>query len=326
MDTFVDSSWYFLRYLSPQAADAPFDRGLERKWLPVHQYVGGAEHAVMHLLYARFIAKALQRMGQVDFDEPFTRLVHQGTITNAGAKMSKSRGNVVGPEDYLEKYGSDTLRAYLMFGFEYQRGGDWDASGIHGMFKYLSRVHRFVGEHRDALRSQAGGDEGAAFEELCFTRHNSVKGATQDLERFQFNTVISRHMELTNALHAYAKERAVAEWGGEAREIVRDWVRLLAPLAPHLGEELWEALGEHGSVFEESWPDWDEAALERDVVNIVLQVNGKLRDQMQVPRGSDRAELEKQALVHGRIPEWIGDKQIRKVIVVPDKLVNIVVG
>ncbi len=332
MDTFVDSSWYFLRYLSPHLQDAPFDRKLAKKWLPVHQYVGGAEHAVMHLLYARFVAHALHQLGEIDFREPFTRLVHQGVITNQGARMSKSRGNVINPEEYLEKYGSDTLRCYLMFGFEYTRGGDWDASGIHGMFKYLARVHRFVEEHREALTGgggEAGVPDGAAdkdLQELRYVRHHSVKSATVDLDRFQFNTALSRHMEFTNALHEYARKRPVEKWGEEEREMVRDWVRMLAPFAPHLGEELFSMLGGQGSVFDQDWPGWDEKALLRDVVKVVIQVNGKLRDEMEVSRGTSREELEKLAPAHGRIPRWVEGKEIRRIIVVPDKLVNIVVG
>ncbi len=326
MDTFVDSSWYYLRYLSPHLSDAPFDRELVRQWVPVTQYVGGAEHAAMHLLYARFIAKALERLSEVEFDEPFQRLVHQGVITNDGARMSKSRGNVVNPEAYLERYGSDTLRTYLMFGFEYTRGGDWDDKGIHGMFKYLSRVFRFVEDHAADLVKAQGKDEGKDFEELRYLRHQSVKLATQDLDRFQFNTALSRHMEFTNALYAYAQVKAVDSWGAEAKEIVFDWVAMLAPFAPHLGEELFLMLGGDHTVFDEKWPSWDERALERDVVTVVIQVNGKLRDEMEVKRGTSREELQAKSRSHGRIPQWLEGKEVKKVIVVPDKLVNIVVG
>ncbi len=325
MDTFVDSSWYFLRYLDPKDASRPFDPELVNRWMPVHQYVGGPEHAVMHLLYARYIVKVLHRLGHVAFDEPFQRLVHQGVITSNGARMSKSRGNVVNPEDYLELYGSDTLRAYLMFGFAYIEGGDWDDSGLKAMFRYLGRVHRFVHERGPQVLAAASSDE-SGLDELRFTRHNSVKGATADLERFQFNTAISRHMELTNALYAFADARGDNPWPAEAADIVRDWVRTMAPLTPHLGEELWQMLGGEHSVFDDRWPTWDPAALERDEVTVVLQVNGKLRDQMKVARGTERDALTEMALAYGRIPHWIDGKQVRKVIVVPDKLVNIVVA
>jgi leucyl-tRNA synthetase len=324
MDTFVDSSWYFLRYLSPHRDDAPFDPQRCRRWLPVHQYVGGAEHAVMHLLYARFVVKALHRIGLVEFDEPFARLVHQGVITNEGARMSKSRGNVVNPEEYLQKWGSDVLRAYLMFGFAYVEGGDWDDSGLTAIGRYLQRVWRFVEDHGAALHDAAARERGASSDELQYTRHNSVKGATLDLERFQFNTAIARHMELTNALYAFANDVASDRWGRDVVSVVEDWVRVLAPFAPHLGEELWERLGHSTSVFDERWPRWDERALQRDVVTVVVQVNGKVREQMQVPRGLDRDRLGEEARGYGRIPEWIEGKQVRKVIVVPDKLVNIV--
>ena len=181
-------------------------------------------------------------------------------------------------------------------------------------------------ENRETLEQESGRDEGEAFEELILTRHNSVKGATTDLDRFQFNTAISRHMELTNALYAYAAARPVEEWGEEARKVVDVWVHLLAPFAPHLGEELWTLLGREGSVFDAAWPAWDEAALVRDVVTVVVQVNGKVRDQMEVPRGTSREALQEQALAYGRVPQWVEGKQVRKVIIVPDKLVNIVVG
>ena len=325
MDTFVDSSWYFLRYLSPHDATRPFDPKLASRWLPVHQYVGGAEHAVMHLLYARFVIKVLHRLGFVDFDEPFARLVHQGVITNQGARMSKSRGNVVNPEGYLEEFGSDTLRAYLMFGFAYVEGGDWDDGGIAAMFKYLSRVHRFLDENLSRLHDlESGQPETPELARLRHTRHNSIKGATVDLQRFQFNTAISRHMELTNALYAYAN--ANQRWCSELRETLDDWVRLLAPLAPHLGEELWQMLGHEQSVFVAGWPAWDERALQLDRIPIVVQVNGKVREQMQVSREIDRAELVEAAKQYGRIPEWIAGKEIHKVVVVPNKLVNFVVS
>jgi len=324
MDTFVDSSWYFLRYLSPQLDDAPFDKALVKRWTPVHQYVGGAEHAVMHLLYARFVMKVLHRLGHVAADEPFAKLVHQGVITSQGARMSKSRGNVVNPESYLEEFGSDTLRMYLMFGFAYIEGGDWEDDGIAAMFKYLQRVARFVVDHEAAIRD-ASGDSTEALAQLQLVRHRSIKGATQDLARFQFNTAISRHMELTNALYAYANDHP-KDWPTELRAIVSDWVRLLAPLAPHLGEELWEQLGGPESVFQAGWPSWDEAALVLDQVAIVVQVNGKVREQMEVPRDMDKDALIAEAKAFGRIPHWLEGKEVRKVIVVPRKLVNIVVN
>lgn len=329
MDTFVDSSWYFLRYLSARRDDVPFDPEIVSRWMPVDQYVGGGEHAVMHLLYARFIMRVLHRLGHVPFPEPFQRLVHQGVITNDGARMSKSRGNVVNPEPYLDEYGSDTLRAYLMFGFAYIEGGDWEDSGIQAMFKYLSRAHRFLDEHREALSAAAASgreDDGEAFAELDHRRHNSIKGATQDLDRFQFNTAISRHMELTNALYAHAQATDPGQWGTGVASVVSDWVKLVSPLAPHLGEELWEMWGGDGSVFDAAWPVFDEAALQRDEVTVVVQVNGKVREQMRAPRGTGREELDRMARSFGRIPHWTEGKEIRKVIVVPDKLVNIVVA
>jgi leucyl-tRNA synthetase len=215
-----------------------------------------------------------------------------------------------------------------MFGFAFIEGGDWDDSGIAAMFRYLQRVHRFAVEHLELLRADAAGSgDGAELTKLSFVRHNSIKGATQDLERFQFNTAISRHMELTNALYAYANaNEGAAAWPAELRECALDWIRLLAPLAPHLGEELWEMLGGESSVFESGWPAWDEASLKLDQITVVLQVNGKIREQMEVPRDMDRDALMEEAKAFGKIPQWIEGKEIRKVIVVPDKLVNIVVS
>ncbi|MAE72225.1 MAG: leucine--tRNA ligase [Gemmatimonadetes bacterium] len=328
MDTFVDSSWYFLRYPTPKKSDGPFDSDIVNRWEPVHQYVGGAEHAVMHLLYARFITKVLHKLGHIGFDEPFSRLVHQGTITNGGAKMSKSRGNVVTPEDYIDRYGSDTLRAYLMFGFAYIEGGDWDDSGIYAMFRYLSRVHRFMTEQAGAIadareREDAGG---GPWEELRFVLNNSIKGATQDIERFQFNTAISRHMELTNALYAFELETKKGDWGREVHATVEAWVKIIAPIAPHLGEELWRMMRSEGTVFDTPWPQWDESALVRDMLVYPIQVNGKLRDKIEVARGTGRDEVGALAMAHGRVPDWIEGKTVRKVIVIPEKLVNIVVS
>lgn len=326
MDTFVDSSWYFLRYPTPNKQDAAFDRQLVNRWEPVHQYVGGAEHAVMHLLYARFITKVLHKLDLIDFDEPFARLVHQGTITYGGHKMSKSLGNVVNPEPYIERYGSDTLRAYLMFGFSYIEGGDWDDSGIHAMYRYLTRVHRFLSDHVERLRAAAGREEAGDVDlsELRFVLNNSIKSATQDTERFQFNTAISRHMELTNALYALELTTDAKCWGREVNAAVASWIKLLAPFAPHLGEELWSLLGHETSVFDESWPAWEEAALISDLMTYPVQVNGKLRERLEVPRASNREEVGELALSCGRVPKWIAGKDVRKVIVIPGKLVNIV--
>mgnify|MGYP001070377914 FL=1 len=335
MDTFVCSSWYFLRYPTPHLDDRPFDDEIVNAWLPVDQYIGGPEHTCGHLIYSRFITKFLHDQGYLAFDEPFTRLIHQGLITRDGEKMSKSRGNVVNPESYIETYGADTLRAYLMFGFAFQDGGDWKDAGIEGVHRYLQRVWRLV-DAALAGRSPAGdapadappipaAQRQARADALWRQLHASIKGCTLDLRRFHFNTALSRLMELTNALYAYAGRNAVGLDDPRYREAIEAQIKLLAPFVPHLGEEMWARLGGAPSVFQQAWPAWDERALERSTVTVVLQINGKIRDEMQVPVDLDGTAVEAAALRHGRIPELIGDRPVRKVVVVPGKLVNIVV-
>jgi leucyl-tRNA synthetase len=335
MDTFVCSSWYYLRYLDPHDPDRPFSRERVAAWLPVDQYVGGADHAYGHLIFARFVTKVLHDLGWLPFDEPFQRLNHQGMITRDGVKMAKSLGNVVNPETYIERYGTDTLRAYIMFGFAFEEGGDWVDEGIEGVHRYLQRVWRLV-DAACSGRSPAG-DAGSEAEPLpaaeaerragplrC-TMHNSIKGCSIDTERFHFNTALSRLMELTNALYAYAGRYTVGLEDPRYREGIVNLVKMLSPFAPHLGEELWQRLQGEGHVFDQAWPEWDEAALTLETVTVVVQVNGKIRERMEVPTDLDEAELRRRAQEHGRIPELVGGRTVRKVIVVPNKLVNIVV-
>ena len=337
MDTFVDSSWYFLRYLSPHLEDRPFDRGLTDAWLPVHHYVGGVDHATMHLIYARFFNMMLFDMGHIGFQEPFQRLSHQGTITNQGAKMSKSRGNVVNPQSYLDRYGADTFRCYLMFMGDYSQGGDWDDSGIQGMFRFLMRVWRLVqanarrvaGVKRFKTTHAGLGSLGEREKQIARVMHNSIKGASGDLERMHFNTALSRLMELVNELVPYCgedgnKSAVNIEFLAEALDNI---VLLLAPFAPHLGEELWlEALKHEKSVFWCRWPGYDPEILTAEVVTVVIQVNGKLRSQIQVPRDHDAEAVKEAARKDDRTAGYIEGHKIRKVIHVPNKLVNFVVG
>jgi len=328
MDTFVDSSWYFLRYFSPHLETKPFDETLVNTWCPVDKYVGGAEHATMHLLYARFINMVLHDQGYLKFEEPFASLRHQGIIKGPnGQKMSKSLGNVVNPEEYLEKFGSDVLRCYLMFGFDYEAGGPWDDSGIAAMDRYLNRVWRLF-EMTDWVFRE-GNDYrqfGEAERELNKVLHNSIKGATEDTERFHFNTAISRLMELTNALYKYISDRPREEQNARfLKEVLEKLNIMISAFAPHLGEEIWEKTGHPYSVFNQRWPEFDPAVLEEEMVNYVIQVNGKLRDKMQVPRTATQEEIQQAALKAGRIPKLIEGKSVVKIIVVPNKLVNIVV-
>ncbi len=335
MDTFVCSSWYFLRYLDPENDELPIGREIAERWLPVDQYIGGADHACGHLIFSRFITKVLFDLGHLSVDEPFQRLVHQGMVLSGGEKMSKSKGNVVNPEIYLERFGSDVLRTYIMFGFAFTEGGDWVDEGIEGVAKYLHRVWRLF-DCAVAGRSPAGDIKGdgealtdadaqARGGELRAILHNSIKGCTLDSERFQFNTAISRLMELTNGLHAYAGRNAVGLDDPLYRESLEALVLMIAPFAPHLGEELWERFGGGGSVFAQSWPTWDEALLIRAQITVVIQINGKIRDKMEAAKDEARETLQEQALAHGRIPELLAGQEVRKVIVVPNKLVNIVV-
>ena len=323
MDTFVCSSWYYLRFPNPDLDTRAFDPELIDQWLPVDQYVGGAEHAVMHLLYARFFTKVLNDLGYVKFDEPFTRLIHQGVITNAGAKMSKSRGNVINPDDYINDYGSDVFRMYLMFMGAYTEGGDWSDDGIHGLNRFIMRVWRLV---HQILDNPPAGNETEKSQELERIRHYSVKMVTHDLQRFQFNTSISRIMELVNAVYLYIQDVPQKNQNQSVlNDVLKTMIRLIAPFAPHLGEELWQMAGETESVFNSDWPVWDEDKLKTDTVNIVVQINGKVRSQLQAPADADDETVRKMALDDEKVQKWIDDKEIVKIVVIKNKLVSVVV-
>ncbi len=323
MDTFVCSSWYFLRFPNPHLGDKPFDRELIDKWLPVDQYVGGAEHANMHLLYARFLTKALYDMGHIDFDEPFTRLVHQGIITNSGAKMSKSRGNVVNPDAYVQEYGSDTFRMYMMFMGSYEEGGDWSDEGIVGINRFLKRVWRLIYQ---MLTEPPQGNETDKFRTVLRQMHYSIKYMTIDLERFHFNTSISRIMELVNEMYSYIQKVEPAEQNKQLLTVVgQNLVKMLAPFSPHLAEELWEALGQSYSVFNTDWPQHDESMLITEQINLGVQINGKIRAQLEVDRDADDRDIISQALEMDKIKKHIKGKKMVKSFVVPQKLVILVV-
>jgi leucyl-tRNA synthetase len=328
MDTFVDSSWYFLRYFSPDLETGPFDIDIINNWCPVDKYVGGAEHATMHLIYARFINMVLYDQEYLKFEEPFTSLRHQGVIKGPdGQKMSKSRGNVVNPEEYLQNYGSDVFRCYLMFGFDYAEGGPWDDSGINSMDRYLNRVWRL---YKNSSWVFTKGNSNTNFSEneqtLNKVLHTSIKGATTDIERFHFNTAISRLMELTNELYRYTSERPIEEQNSKfLKEVLEKLLLMLAPFAPHLVEEIWEKTGHDFSIFNHQWPELDVAALKEDQVNYVIQINGKLRDKIEVLRTMPQKEIEQKVLKFGKIPKYIENKEVQKIIFIPNKLVNIVV-
>jgi len=327
MDTFVDSSWYFLRYTSNDIKDKPWDETIVRDWLPVDQYVGGVDHATMHLLYARFFILALKDMGHLPFGEPFSCLVHQGVIKGPdGMRMSKSRGNVVNPEKYLEQYGSDVFRCYLMFGFDFRDGGPWDDTGIAAIDRFLNRVWRIVEENKEILKEEKNGRNfGSLEQELNRVMHNSIKGVTTDTERFHFNTAISRIMELVNALYYYTGEKDRQEQNTALlKKAIDNLVIVLAPFAPHLCEELWQHLGEKPSVFDQNWPQYDPNALTQEEITWVIQINGKIREKAIGSIEMGKNEAEAFALNCGRIPQLLAGKKVHKVIVVPRKLINIV--
>lgn len=320
MDTFVCSSWYFLRYPDNKNSEQAWDSQKINKILPVDIYVGGAEHACMHLLYARFFTMAFHDMGLVDFDEPFKRLVHQGTILGPdGEKMSKSRGNVVSPDDFVKKYGSDVFRMYLGFGFDYISGGPWSDDGIKSIAKYLDRVERLC----ERVASVTGNikELGASEKKLRFILHSTIKSVTSDIEAFSFNTAIARLMELTNAMYKYTDEKNIN--ADLIKETFMTMLKLMAPFAPHFTEELWEKMGGAYSIFNQDYPVCDEKALVKDEIEYPLQVNGKLKLKFTVPAETSKEDIEK--LVKEKYADAFEGKQLIKLIVVPGRIVNAVV-
>ena len=323
MDTFVCSSWYFLRYICPNDAKKPWDRKIVDQWLPVDQYVGGAEHAVMHLLYARFVTMALYDMKFIGFEEPFKKLIHQGTITNKGVKMSKSRENVVNPDKFIEKYGSDSVRMYMMFMGSYEDGGDWSDEGINGIDRFLNRIWRLI---NDFCANVPLGSETKIAKELERVKHHTIKEVTNDLDRFHFNTAISRLMEFYNLISEYRSKVTLVEQNSTILESsIGILVILLAPFAPHLCEELWNILKHQPSIFQIKWPEYKKEMLKLDEITIVIQINGKLRDQIVIAIDVSEQEIIARALKSQKVQKYITNKEIIKKIFVPKKLVNFVV-
>jgi len=308
-DTFLDSAWYFLRYPSARRDDVPFDPAVTRHWLPVNSYIGGNEHAVLHLLYARFVTMALKDFGLIGFEEPFVRFRAHGLIIKEGAKMSKSRGNVVVPDDYIAHWGADTIRTYLMFLGPYQEGGDFRDQGLTGPYNFLNRLWDTV------LSSEEGPIDPAVEQKL----HATIKKVTDDTEALSYNTAIAAMMEYLNTVRA----------GGRTpeRAAVEPLVRLIAPYAPHVAEELWERLGNADSIFRTAaWPEYDAAKAVADTVEFVVQVNGKVRARMAMSRGITEDAARDAALADEHVRRFIDGKQVRKTIFVPDRLLNLVVG
>lgn len=325
MDTFVDSSWYFLRYIDPKNTEEPFSTEMVNKWMPVDQYIGGVEHAIMHLLYARFFVKAFKSMGMVDFDEPFKNLLTQGMVLMNGSKMSKSKGNTVSPLEIIDEYGADTARLFVLFAAPPERDLDWSEQGVEGCFRFINRVYRLVDELAEIAKSNA--EVKAVTKEdkaMRLVIHSTLKKVTADLsEKFGFNTAIAALMELINEMYKYKELDTRNE--GIIREGIETIVTILAPFTPHVGEELWTMIGKEGSVFDISWPKYDEAALVQDEVEVIVQVNGKLRAKISMDANISKEDMEKIALENDKVQVAIEGKNIVKVIAVPKKLINIVV-
>ncbi|MBI2863969.1 MAG: leucine--tRNA ligase [Chloroflexi bacterium] len=324
MDTFICSSWYFLRYASPDYDKGPFDPAKVKYWLPVDQYTGGAEHACMHLLYARFFTMALRDLGLMDFGEPFTRLFNQGLIIADSRKMSKSRGNVINPDLYVQEMGADTVRAYLMFIGPWDQGGDWNDNGISGMHRFLNRVWNLVLSDEDLRGKYLGEASEAEVRALRRLTHRTVKKVAEDLERFRFNTMLAALMEFTNYL-AKARETAAANspyW----KEAIDSLILMLAPAAPHVAEELWTSTGHEYSVHNQRFPVWDEALVKEEEITLVVQVNGKVRDRIVVPASIGEEEVKAQARQLERVQPFIHGREVRNIFYVKGRLVNIVVS
>ncbi|HEY9060143.1 MAG TPA: leucine--tRNA ligase [Pseudobacteroides sp.] len=330
MDTFVCSSWYYLRYTDPCNSKEPFSKKSTDYWMQVDQYIGGVEHAILHLLYSRFFMKALYDMGFVSQEEPFKNLLTQGMVLKDGIKMSKSVGNVVSPEEIIEKYGADTARLFILFASPPEKDLEWSDQGVEGCYRFINRVWRIIGEFLPLIKDAGEIDKASLNEqdkEIRYVINHTIKKVTDDIgERFNFNTAISAVMELINALYAY-KEKVSDEQKNKAvlKEAVDSLVIMLAPFIPHATEELWSLIGRSGSVHDQQWPKYDAEALVKDQIEIVVQINGKVRDKLVVPAKLNQKELEETALSNDKAKELIEGKTVVKVIAVPGRLVNIVV-
>lgn len=328
MDTFVDSSWYFLRYCSPNVNDKPIDMKAARYWMPVDQYIGGIEHAVLHLLYARFFTKVMRDLGLTEVNEPFSNLLTQGMVIKDGAKMSKSKGNIVSPNYLIDKYGADTARLFSLFAAPPEKDLEWSDQGVEGAFRFLGKLWNLISKNKERIEGMTGNielrdlkEEGKA---LYRKIHQTTKKVTNDMEKdFHFNTALAALMELVNMMNSFEPrddtDRRVLKYAIEITLI------LLSPFAPHLSEELWHIMGNKGSIALKEWPCWDEEALKEEEVLIIIQVSGKLRGKIYLPRGSDENIVKEAALKEKKIADQIKGNEVKNVIVVKDKLVNIVI-
>ena len=333
MDTFICSSWYYLRYADAKNANAPFSKELVNKWLPVDQYVGGIEHAILHLLYSRFFTKALKDLGLVDFDEPFKNLLTQGMVLKDGSKMSKSKGNTVDPDEIFENYGADTARLFILSDSPPARDFDWSDAGVEGCYKFLNRVWRLYAANQNnlILDYKLPDDVSVLTKEnndLVRTTHIAIKGITQDISNeFQFNTVISKYREFVNAIYDYTGKKNV--YSDEDKNVLSfaliTLLKLMAPTTVHLTEEIYHQLGGNGSIHETDWPVYEDKLAKTSAITLVVQVNGKVKDKIEVDAESTKEELEKHALESEKVKQAMDGKTVVKTIVVPGRLVNIVV-
>jgi leucyl-tRNA synthetase len=315
-DTFLDSSWYFLRYPSTELDDKPFDAEISKRWLPVDSYIGGNEHAVLHLMYSRFITMVLHDLGFLEFAEPFKRFRAHGTIVKDGAKMSKSRGNVVVPDDYIAQWGADTFRMYLMFLGPYLEGGDFRDEGIAGIRRFLDKVWSLV--------LIVGNDSGEIDRAVKRKLHQTIRKVADDIEGLHYNTAISALMEYVNVLRGVSVSKA---GGGRSvpSEFLEPLLVMLAPFAPHFTEECWERLGHGSSVHDARWPSFVAALARDEQIELVIQVNGRVRGRLQVKPGLSQSEAVERALAERGIERFLAGKEIRKTVYVQDRLVNLVV-
>jgi leucyl-tRNA synthetase len=317
MDTFIDSSWYFYRYCDPHNDKLPFDPAKIAYWFEIDQYIGGVEHAILHLIYSRFFTKMMRDIGLIQNSEPARRLFTQGMVIAEGAKMSKSKGNVVGADMLADQLGADTARMFVLFAAPPEKEVDWRIEGAEGIYRFLGRVYRFT-----TRNAGLGAAQGAADRKVLRKLHQTIRKITEDFEtRWHFNTCIASIMELVNLL--YAEEAGIS--ANAMPEILEKMALMLAPFAPYLAQEMWEELGHDGPIFRQSWPAFDPELAKEEGAEVVVQVNGKLRSRINVPFGTPQDELIARSTADEKIKPCLNGKQIVKIVVVPDKLVNIVV-
>jgi leucyl-tRNA synthetase len=320
MDTFVDSSWYFYRYCDPHNSEAPFDPNTVARWIPIDQYIGGVEHAILHLIYSRFWTKMMRDIGVVQNSEPVKRLFTQGMVIKDGAKMSKSMGNIVSPEEMMELFGADSARMYSLFAAPPDRDLDWQQDGVSGVNRFLAKVYRFV--TRNAADQNGHRDANQADRQAFRKMHQTLQKITNDFDsRWHFNTSIAGLMELVNEL--YSLEANLSS--NCLRRVSEGVILMLAPFAPYTAQDLWQTLGHDGPVFRQMWPSYDADLAREDLIEIPVQVNGKLRAHLKVAPGTAKQELERLALKQEKVTPFIEDKDILKIIILPDRLVNVVV-